>query len=127
MRDYPKLIQAGKGYSQEKWKKVYQDFSGGEGRAPCLGKWGKGTDCDHGQGPDGQKQKEKIRPENEGEYIERSNYCETCVRLMRPQDGLFVIDCRLDGDIKTERTRNISQLQDPLDLRANIFIEKRKI
>ena len=121
MRDYATLIRAGGTYSQTKWDLAYRNFSGGEGRAPCHGMVGPGTGCDHGEGTDGQKQREAMRPDNEHEYFERAGYCETCLRLDRPSDRIRVVDCRLDADVLSERERNVSFVQDPDDMRKNLW------
>jgi len=119
MRDYPALIAAGNKYSQHKWDMSYRNFSGGEGRAPCHGTT---KDCDHGEGPDGQKQKEAIKPDNEKEFFERPDYCETCLRVKRP-DGIVVVDCRLDAEILSDKQRNVSYVDDPDDLRKEVLVK----
>lgn len=131
MKDYPTLIRAGRAYSDERWRGVYRNFSGGEGRAPCQGRVGPGTSCDHGQGQDGQKQKAPLTVESENEYFERApDYCSGCVSITRPRTAhspaVAVVDCRLERDVKAEYVRNQSQVMDAFDLRAGLFPNRKR-
>jgi hypothetical protein len=105
MKDYPAVIKAANGYSDEEWERVYRSADGGFGRTSCT----SDNDPDHSRckndgevGPDG-----LLNKYNEDVMLDRADYCESCRKIVVQNffdtgENRTVVECRLPEEEEAE-------------------------